>query len=260
MAQHVLLNNIDHARLRVIAARGAAYGDAVMHAVTFPTELRNVQACYPIVFQKTADGSFQPLALFGFTPGQNLFLDGERWDAPYIPLAIERQPFLIGRSDEELVMHVDLDSPRIGTDTGEPLFLPHGGTSEFLERMNSVLRALHEGLQATPAFIDALLAHDLLESFVLDIQLDDAPVAHVTRIHPSAESPRASWPKATLEPGKSLELAVNLPALTTGAWRITAGYCRNTPRQLAAAPVIDLAVDFDATTTEVTRVSVRCPL
>lgn len=173
MAQHVLLNNIDHARLRVIAARGAAYGDAVMHAVTFPTELRNVQACYPIVFQKTADGSFQPLALFGFTPGQNLFLDGERWDAPYIPLAIERQPFLIGRSGEELVMHVDLDSPRIGTDTGEPLFLPHGGTSEFLERMNSVLRALHEGLQATPAFIDALLAHDLLESFVLDIQLDD---------------------------------------------------------------------------------------
>lgn len=173
MAQHVLLNNIDHARLRVIAARGAAYGDAVMHAVTFPAELRNVQACYPIVFQKTADGSFQPLALFGFTPGQNLFLDGERWDAPYIPLAIERQPFLIGRSDEELVMHVDLDSPRIGTDTGEPLFLPHGGTSEFLERMNSVLRALHEGLQATPAFIDALLAHDLLESFVLDIQLDD---------------------------------------------------------------------------------------
>ncbi len=173
MAQHVPLNNIDHARLRVIAARGAAYGDAVMYAVTFPAELRNVQACYPIVFQKTADGSFQPLALFGFTPGQNLFLDDERWDAPYVPLAIERQPFLIGRSGEELVMHVDLDSPRIGTDTGEPLFLPHGGTSEFLERMNSVLRALHEGLQATPAFIDALLAHDLLESFVLDIQLDD---------------------------------------------------------------------------------------
>lgn len=173
MAQHVLLNNIDHARLRVVAARGAAYGDAVMHAATFPAEMRNVQACYPIVFQKTADGAFQPLALFGFTPGQNLFLDGDRWGAPYIPLAIERQPFLIGRDGEALVMHVDLDSPRIGNDAGEPLFLPHGGTSEFLERMNSVLRALHEGLQATPAFIDALLAHDLLESFVLDIQLDN---------------------------------------------------------------------------------------
>jgi hypothetical protein len=173
MPQHVLLNNIDHAALRVVTTRGAEYGDAVMHAVTFPAELRNVQACYPIVFQKTADGGFQPLALFGFKPGQNLFLEGERWDAPYIPLAIERQPFLIGRSGDELEMHVDLDSPRIGTDAGAALFLPHGGTSEFLERMNSVLRALHEGLQATPAFIEALLAHDLLESFVLDIQLDD---------------------------------------------------------------------------------------
>lgn len=172
MAQHVPLNNVDHAALRVSTARGAALGDAVMSAVTFPGEFRNVQACYPIVFQKAADGGFQPLALFGFEPGQNLFLDGQRWDASYLPLAIERQPFLIGREGDELAMHVDLDSPRIASD-GEALFLPHGGNSEFLERMNSVLLALHQGLQATPAFIDALLAHELLESFVFDIRLDD---------------------------------------------------------------------------------------
>lgn len=172
MAQHVPLNNVDHAALRVSTARGAALGDAVMSAVTFPGEFRNVQACYPIVFQKAVDGGFQPLALFGFEPGQNLFLDGQRWDANYLPLAIERQPFLIGREGDELAMHVDLDSPRIASD-GEALFLPHGGNSEFLERMNSVLLALHQGLQATPAFIDALLAHELLESFVFDIRLDD---------------------------------------------------------------------------------------
>ena len=35
-----------------------------------------------------------------------------------------------------------------------------------------MLGALHAGLAATPAFIDALLKHDLLESFVLDIELD----------------------------------------------------------------------------------------
>ena len=172
MAQHVPLNNVDHAALRIGTARGAAWGDAVMSAVTFPGEFRNVQACYPIVFQKAVDGGFQPLALFGFKPGQNLFLDGNRWDASYLPLAIERQPFLIGREGDELAMHVDLDSPRISSD-GEALFLAHGGNSEFLERMNSVLLALHQGLQATPAFIDALLAHELLESFVFDIRLDD---------------------------------------------------------------------------------------
>lgn len=170
MTRHVPLNNVDHADLRVVRTRGAEYGDAVMSAVTFPAEFRNVQACYPIVFQKAADGGFHPIALFGFEPGQNLFLQGSRWDASYLPLAIERLPFLIGRAGDALEMHVDLDSPRIDA-SGEPLFLPHGGNTEALERANSVLRALHEGLHATPAFIEALLAHGLLESFAIDIAL-----------------------------------------------------------------------------------------
>ena len=70
MAQHVLLNNIDHMNLRVDAARSAALGDDVMFAVTFPAEFRNVQAYYPIVFRKADDGAFQPIALFAFQEGR----------------------------------------------------------------------------------------------------------------------------------------------------------------------------------------------
>lgn len=174
MARHAQLNNIDHRDLRVVTERGAAWGDDVMSALTFPGEFRNLQAHYPIVFQKTADGSFQPVALLGFQTGQNLFLDGRGWDARYLPLAIERQPFLIGLSVEgEPLMHIDLDHPRVGHDHGEPLFRTHGGTTDFLDRMASTLQALHEGLQAVPGFVDALLRHELLESFVLDITLDD---------------------------------------------------------------------------------------
>ena len=174
MARHAQLNNIDHRDLRVVTERGAAWGDDVMSALTFPAEFRNLQAHYPIVFQKASDGSFQPVALLGFQPGQNLFLDERGWDALYLPLAIERQPFLIGLSVEgEPMMHIDLDHPRVGHDHGEPLFRIHGGTTEFLDRMASTLQALHEGLQAVPGFVDALLRHELLESFVLDITLDD---------------------------------------------------------------------------------------
>ena len=68
------------------------------------------------------------------------------------------------------MIHVDLDSPRVSHTEGEPLFREHGGTTEFLERMNSVLLAIHQGLDGTPPFIAALLEHELLESFVLDIQ------------------------------------------------------------------------------------------
>lgn len=173
MPNPVLLNNIDHKDLRIVTRRGARFGDDRMSAVTFPAEFRSVQAYYPIVFAKAADGSFQPLALFGFEEGENLFLDGERWDAAYLPLALEREPFLIGRGNGELMVHVDMDSPRVKRDEGEPVFLPHGGTTDFIERINSTLSSLHHGLEATPAFVAALLEHELLESFVLDITLDD---------------------------------------------------------------------------------------
>jgi hypothetical protein len=171
--QTVLLNNVDHADLRVVTRRGAEYGDAVMAALTFPDEFRSLQAHYPIVFRKTPDGaSFMPMALFGLREGQNLFLGANGWDASYVPLAIERQPFLIGNAGGEWVVHVDLDSPRIDAG-GEPVFRPHGGTTELLDRMSSVLLAIHDGLQQTPAFVAALLEHDLLESFVFDVELPD---------------------------------------------------------------------------------------
>ncbi len=173
MARHAVLNNLDHRDLRVVTTRGAALGDAVMAAPTFPGEFRNLQAHYPIVFQKAADGTgFQPLALLGLRDGQNLFLrDDGRWDAAYLPLAIERQPFLIGfDAAGEPVVHVDLDSPRLrhGGDEGEALFLPFGGNTDHLERISSVLQALHDGVQRTPAFVAALLRHELLEPFALE--------------------------------------------------------------------------------------------
>lgn len=173
MPNPVLLNNIDHAAMRVIATRGAAYGDNVMSALTWPDEFRTLQAHYPIVFQQNGAGSYDALALFGFQQGENLFLDGAHWDAPEIPLSIQRQPFLIGTDGAELVVHVDLDSPRLSRDQGEPLFLPQGGNTEYTERMASVLRAIHLGLEGARSFTAALLQHNLLESFFLDIILDD---------------------------------------------------------------------------------------
>lgn len=173
MSNHALLNNVDHKDLRIDTGHGAALGDDVMFAPTFPGEFRNLQAHYPVVFHRSGERSFQPVALFGFSQGQNLFLDGDRWDAGYVPLAIERQPFLIGLTGEEPMVHIDLDHPRVATGRGTPLFREHGGISEYLERISSVLNTLHQGLQETPTFVEALLRYGLLESFVLDIEGPD---------------------------------------------------------------------------------------
>lgn len=183
MPNHALLNNKDHQHLRVITRRGAAYGDAVMSALTFPAEFRELQPHYPIVFAKNHDGtSFDALALFGFQQGENLFLGsgpglGNGWDAPVIPLTVQRQPFLIGRpadgTDEGMLIHVDLDSPRLSETEGETLFLSYGGSSEYLERIAGALRTIHDGLETAKDFVAALLHLELLESFVLDIELED---------------------------------------------------------------------------------------
>src|SRR5262245_33043649 len=173
MSRHAHLNNIEHRDLRIITAHGAQYGDDVMYTLTFPGEFRNIQAHYPIVFGKSPDGNFTPLALFGFREKQNLFLGDDKWDALYVPLMVERQPFLIGNAANGKVVHVDLDSPRVSRAEGEPVFLENGGQTGYLEHITRVLGALHEGIEATPGFIAALVEHNLLESFVLDIQFQD---------------------------------------------------------------------------------------
>lgn len=194
MSRTVLLNNVEHHDLRVIAARGACYGDGEMLAPTFFREFRDLQAHYPVVFQKTADGSLRSVALLGLRPGENVFLEsdsagadaaGERWDAHYLPVAIERLPFLIGIADEEPMVHIDLDHPRVvrGGAQGEALFLEHGGTSAFLERATSLLSALHEGLREDAGFIAALLRHRLLEPFALDIRLDERTQHRLSGFH-----------------------------------------------------------------------------
>jgi hypothetical protein len=191
MTNHVLLNNVDHKDLRVITRRSAEFGDQVKGALTFCWEFRNVQAHYPIFFNKnTASGEIQAIAVFGFDDNENLFLDSAGWQASYIPLSIQRQPFLIGFQQtangapgNDPVIHIDLDSPRLSNSEGEPLFLPHGGISGYLDRINSILNTINEGLELDRAFSAMLIEHELLESFTLDIELNDGSQNRLMGFH-----------------------------------------------------------------------------
>lgn len=180
MANHVLLNNVEHKDLRIDINKSDAFGDNKMFSVIFPFEFRNVQANYPIIFTKHPEtGEFTSIALFGFEKDENLFLNGTEWDAQYIPLMMEREPFLIGYQEQEHdgnrvqapVLHIDMDSPRVGKEDGVELFLPHGGNSEYLNRISSMLKTIHDNQRASKEFIETLVKYELLESFNLDITL-----------------------------------------------------------------------------------------
>lgn len=182
MTNFQLLNNINHKDLKIDTRRSAELGDNLWYAVTFPEEFRNLQRYYPIFFIKNPnDGQFEAVAMFGVEDGENLFLDENGWKASYIPLNIMRQPFLIGFQEQEQggqivrepVVTVDMDSPRVSQEQGEPVFLEHGGSSGYLEQVNSILNMLYQGLSGSKSFYRTLTELDLIESFVLDVQLDD---------------------------------------------------------------------------------------
>jgi hypothetical protein len=181
MANYVLLNKEDHADLKIICAHGEQYGDRVKYAMTFPFEFRNLQSSYPIFFSKNSDsGEYFPLALFGFEGDENLFLGDDGWQAPYIPIMIRRQPFLIGfQKNEENpeektpIVSIDMDNPRVNKEEGETLFLEHGGTSEFLQEMTGNLELIHQGHEQNQRYQQALTELELLEPFTLDIELNN---------------------------------------------------------------------------------------
>jgi hypothetical protein len=181
MTNFVLLDPDKHANVRVITERSAKYGDNVNFAMTFPFEFRNIQSCYPIFFQKDTDsGRFFPLALFGFQRNENLFLTDRGWDARYIPIMIRRQPFLVGFQEDpqnpgqkRAIVSIDMDNPRVNESEGETLFPEQGGTSEFLQEMAGNLELIHQANEHSARFVDALIEHDLLESFTLEITLND---------------------------------------------------------------------------------------
>jgi hypothetical protein len=179
MARHEMLNNVAHKDLRVITRHAAEFGDSLGSVLTFPTEYGDVQREYPIFFRKDATtGEFGSVALLGFAKDENLFLDETGWHARYVPGVIARGPFLIGFQQQQVdgetrtepVIHLDMDDPRISTKEGEPMFLPQGGNTPYLERIAAILKGLHEGVAVGKAMFAAFAEHDLIEPVKVEIR------------------------------------------------------------------------------------------
>jgi len=203
MTRPALLDNVTHRQLRVRTERSAALGDARQFALALPAEFRQLQAHFPIVFQALDDGSFQPIVLLGLEEGQNLFLGDDGWDAPIVPMALQRDPFLIGRNGDLLQLHIDLDSPRVvgpaEGEVGTAVFMPHGGHSEYLDHVVKLLEHLHAHAQLLPGFIEALTRHQLLEPFVLDIELPDGSQSRLSGLYTINEERLSALPGHALE-------------------------------------------------------------
>lgn len=182
MAKHVLLNNITHKDLKVVTRYAEKFGDNVNCVLTFPTEFADVQREYPILFMKKPESDeFQSVALLGLAKNENLFLTDAGWNASYVPAMMARGPFLIGFQERNIdgqvekssVIHVDLEHPKVSETEGEPVFLPHGGNSPYLERIAEMLRGIQDGLAISQQMFAVFSNMELLEMVNIDIQVNE---------------------------------------------------------------------------------------
>lgn len=187
----VLLNNVDHSDLKVAILHGAAFGDEANRVPLFPSEFAEAQRDFPIVFRRAEDG-IDAFALLGFERGENLSFDNGAWTSRYVPAIQRRGPFSIAlaradpdaRPEEEtggeLMIHVDLDDPRVGADGGVPMFLDHGGNAAYLDHIGDVLRIIFDGVQNARAINAALDAAGLLHDVAISIDAGDAGTFELT--------------------------------------------------------------------------------
>ena len=177
MSNFEVLSPLKHRELKIRTETGESYGDNIQYAETHALEFRSIQACYPIFFSKgTNEGEFISVALLGFENNENLFLDNAGWNASYIPMMIQRQPFSIGfqasdEGDKKPIVSIETSSPRISADSGQPVFDADGNPTEYLNRVMKKLEALHFGHEHNKGFIESLVKYELLEPFTLKIPL-----------------------------------------------------------------------------------------
>ena len=97
------------------------------------------------------------------------------------PLSLARGPFMIGFQDredrwqtvKEPVIHIDMDNPRVGAETGQPLFLAYGGDTPYLEKIMQTLQVIHQGAALDESFFSTLDSMGLLEPVNIEISLSN---------------------------------------------------------------------------------------
>lgn len=179
MSNIELLDNVKHQDLKVDPNYSADYGDGVNQVLVFPTEFIELQKEYPILLKKDKEsGQFQAVVILGLEKDENLFLDEKGWHAHYVPAIQARGPFSIGlrkarQGAEERVeplIQVDMDSPRI-QGNGTPVFLEHGGSTDYLKRVSEVLKAIQDGWAVAKTLYPVLDEMGLIEPININVNI-----------------------------------------------------------------------------------------
>lgn len=144
------------------------------------TEFGDVCREYPILFVRggpddTGQAQVSPIAVFGLAAQENLYLDGTRWRAHYMPAALLAYPFSIARvaKQAEKALCIDMAWPGFSASEGERLFNDDGSLGAHLLAMQKQLHQFDFEAQRTAEVCRFLVDKELLRDMRFDAELPD---------------------------------------------------------------------------------------
>lgn len=145
-------------------------------------EFAQLAGVMPIVFiEDPATKNIHSVAMLGLEQGSNLFWAEERWQAPHVPLNVQRYPFDIRPDGEKLGVFIDENSDLI-SDEGQALFTEEGEPSELLKNRQQFLSELANSEVQNQRFIKEIKELELLEELEIKVRYKSGQVRNVTGV------------------------------------------------------------------------------
>ena len=128
------------------------------------TEFSPAALSYPIIF---AGDAFQPVAVMGVQPGENLFFseDGTPQADAYLPAYTRRYPFVLAddAAQGRLIVCVDRDAPMLVEGAGDAPLFENGEPTEYTKNAIEFCNSFEQERRRTIQFVDMLKELDLFE-------------------------------------------------------------------------------------------------
>ena len=175
-----------HGKLRVKPSPGFAHAKDRHVVAINVSELGITSSNFPVVLvQSPRDKRYTLVAMLGLKSGENVFYGEEFWESCYVPMAVQRHPFVVGYDDRqkesaELAPCIEIDSPCISETDGMALFQSDGTPTDMLRSVSQTLRMMFESGKFTDQFIRKLEELQLIAPFELILQAQNGDLNRVT--------------------------------------------------------------------------------
>lgn len=179
---YIPLDKSKHSDLKVVPKINFELVNKTHIAAATIREYAQLSGCMPIVFiEDPATKNVHTVAMLGLEQNSNLYYAEERWQAPHIPMNMQRYPFDIRPDGEKLGLFIDENSDLLN-DEGQALFTEDGEPSDFLKNRQKFLSDLANSEVQNQRFIKQIKENDLLEELVIKVQYKTGQVRNVTGV------------------------------------------------------------------------------